>query len=180
MLYLSRRGAKNSGAIAAAAFILAGCATAYQAPAGDQIARIRLVATQTAINSNTHMRGFDSGSCTNPMDMGMVGGIARMFDEQPLGIPGADSFPKLTFVERKIPAGKPYLFTVRTLSGRGSCVVTASFLPAIGKDYEIATSWEPDTCKVVLYQVSTDAGGNVVRVVDESGKREPDCRAGLN
>jgi hypothetical protein len=162
--------------------MLSGCAAPYQEPASNAVARIRLASSQTSIiRANIHMNGYPSGTCINPMRIGMVGGLAELSNEVPLGIPGGDKLPPKSFVERKIPAGQRYLFTVRVLSG-GSCVSTGSFIPAAGSDYEIRMGWDTakTVCNTTLHQVSKDSAGNAVLKGEPTFVREPECRAGLN
>lgn len=99
-----------------------------------------------------------------------------------LGIPGADKLPAKSFVERKIPAGKRYLFTVRALVGHAACVSTASFIPTAGSDYEIRLEWDlgEKACYTTLKRVQKDDHGLAVLAPEPTLVREPDCRAGLN
>jgi len=176
---LSRRTGTLAGL--AAALLLTACAAPYQAPTG-QTARLRMLSVQTKYNSNTHMVGYSSGTCTDPMALGMVGGVAKMFDKKPLGIPGAEKYAPDTFVEHKIPAGKRFMFTVRSLTNIGNCMATASFIPKVGKDYEVDVTWDPDTrmCRTRLFQIETGANGKADYSLEESTVREPNCSAGLN
>jgi hypothetical protein len=129
-----------------------------------------------------HMNGFSSGTCNDPMGIGMVGGLARLSNEVPLGIPGSDKLQAKSFVERKIPAGQRYLFTVRALVNNASCVTTASFTPAVGSDYEIRLEWDKaqKTCFTTLKRVQKDERGQAVLEPEPTFVQEPACRAGLS
>lgn len=168
-------------AVGVAAALLAGCASSYQAPQGDNVARLRLVSPQTSMRANTHALAYPSGMCQEPMSLGMVGGLSQLVTDKPLGIPGADSLKEKTYFERTIPAGKRYLVTTRSLVGLSSCVVTFSFLPQAGKDYSALVRWENNgECVVTLDQVRQEASGNVVLQQERSAVREKDCTKGLH
>lgn len=171
------------GMSAAAAFMLTACAAPYQDPSSGATARIRLTSSQTSMTQgNIHMNGYPSGTCKDPMRIGMVGGIARLSNEVPLGIPGSEKFEPKSFVERKIPAGQRYLFTVRALVGQYSCATSASFIPAAGSDYEIRLEWDSaeKTCFTTLKRVLKDERGQAVLEPEPTSAREPECTAGLH
>jgi hypothetical protein len=164
-----------------AAVFLTGCAASYREPTGPDTARIRLYAPHASMAANTHATGFESGQCENPVFLGMVGGAARWSSDPALGIPGAAALEPLTFIERKIPAGKSYLMTTRTLSGVGvSCVTTVSFLPVVGADYEVKVTQDDKRCLATVSKVSAGQSGQAVYTSEASMVQQADCTKGLH
>jgi hypothetical protein len=163
------------------AMFLTGCAASYIEPTGTETARIRLYAPQSSTAMNTHATGHESGQCENPMFLGMVGGAARWRTDPPLGIAGAAALDPLTFIERKIPAGKTYLLTTRTLSGVGvSCVTTVSFLPIVGADYEVKVTQNGGQCLATVKKVSAGPDQQAIYSSEVSMVQQADCTKGLH
>jgi hypothetical protein len=164
-------------AILALAF-LTGCASSFRPPEGDEVARLRVVSSQSRFLSGvTKALIYPSGSCEAPMSLGFIGGInGRITGPAVLGMPGANDLHVRTFIERQIPAGSKSLFTVRPLVNGMSCTLSFSFLPETGADYEARLTWDADGCRVALRRIYADG---VSDTPVESFMREKTCMKGL-
>ncbi|MFO1249648.1 MAG: hypothetical protein U1E77_00520 [Inhella sp.] len=166
--------------IIAVSVLLSACAAGYRAPTGSEVARLRIVGPQVEWRNGINAIGYPSGKCEDPMELAFFGGIKVAFEaEKPLGIPGADGLNKHSFIERLVPAGSEYLVSVRSLSHTGSCVVTFSFTPQAGMDYEAQMRWDNRQCFVGLQQLAL-RDGSIEYSRDATAKQVPTCRKGLN
>jgi hypothetical protein len=166
----------------AIAALLTGCAANYQRPEGATVSRLRIVAPQTSLSffsGTTNALTYASGTCDAPMTLGLVGGVGRLAEERPIGIPTTSDMPEKSFIERVIPAGNRELFTVRSLAGNSSCVISFSFVPEAGSDYEARMTWDAKRCFVSVRKVVTNEHGAGVLSKEESMRQEPNCRKGL-
>ena len=167
--------------ISLASFIvlLTACAARYQPPIGDEVARLRVVGPQTAWSQGINAITYPSGKCEDPMSLGYFGGIARIGDQQrPLGIAGFADLDPRSFIERAIPASRLNLITLRSISHTTTCVVTFSFHPVAGADYEARMEWDQKKCYVNLRKV-TEQNGTAFYLQEKSSKQEARCAKGL-
>ncbi|MGJ7529080.1 hypothetical protein [Variovorax sp. GB1P17] len=165
---------------AALAVLLAGCAASYQAPQGKDVARLRIVSQQTEWSKGVTSVIYPSGECEAPMALGFFSGIARPgAQEKPLGIPGGAELDGHIFIERLIPAGRRELITMKLGISADSktCVVTLSFEPVVGGDYEARMQWQADRCNVSLNRVGTQDGA-ATYTREPSVRREQTCIRG--
>jgi hypothetical protein len=142
---------------------------------------LRILSPQTEWSKGVKSIIYPTGECEAPMDLGFFGGIARLgAQEKPLGIPGAADLDARTFIERVIPAGRRDLITMKLGIGADSqtCVVTFSFEPVVGGDYEARMHWQADRCYVSLNKVGSQ-GGAVTHTRETSVRREKVCARGI-
>ena len=165
--------------VLATALLLAACASPYQAPQGGEVARLRITGPQTKLQTGVNAISYPSGKCENPMLLGYFGGVARWMDEKHLGIPGAAKLEDLTFIERRIPANRRELVTLRSISHSATCVVTFSLEPETGGDYEAKMHWDLKKCYVSVYRIR-DVDGSVMYSRDATTRQEQTCTRGLS
>jgi hypothetical protein len=113
------------------------------------------------------------------MTLGLIGGVGRLSDEKPLGIPSSTDLQAKSFIERAIPSGKRSLFTMRALTGNSTCVITFSFTPETKADYEARMTWDLQKCYVTVRRVNADQDGAATMAREESSRQEPICSKGL-
>ncbi|WP_143012530.1 hypothetical protein [Variovorax sp. EL159] len=164
----------------ALALLLAACAAPYQAPQGKDVARLRILSEQTEWSKGVKTVIYPSDGCEAPMELGFFGGIARLgAQDKPLGIPGGAELDPRTFIERLIPAGRRDLISMKLGISADSktCVVTFSFEPVVGGDYEARMHWQADRCYVSLNKVGTQDGA-ATYTRELSVRREQTCIRG--
>lgn len=164
--------------VLATALLLTACASPYRAPEGKDVARLRIAGPQTKLQTGVNAISYPSGKCENPMRLGYFGGVARWMDERHLGIPGADKLEELTFIERRIPANRRELVTLRSISHTATCVITFSLEPEAGADYEAQMHWDLKKCYVSVHRIR-DLEGNVTYSRDATTRQEQTCTKGL-
>ena len=156
----------------ALAVTLGACAAPYSPPPSAKAARIRVLSAQTGISSSVRAVGYATGRCEAPMDLGMVGGIARWQAEDAASMPGSILLGDKTYFERNIPAGSPYLISVRGLFEGKLCVISSLLHPVAGQDYELEYSWSGGQCRLLAFVVS-ETGGSVTRSPMRQEKAPP-------
>ncbi|RQO44293.1 hypothetical protein DBV14_24805 [Variovorax sp. KBW07] len=164
----------------AVAVLLTACAASYQPPQGKDVARLRILSQQTEWSKGVKSVIYPTGGCEAPMELGFFGGIARLgAQEKPLGIPGGAELDARTFIERLIPAGRRDLITMKLGISADSqtCVVTFSFEPVVGGDYEARMHWQADRCYVSLNKVGSQ-DGTATYTREPSVRREQTCIRG--
>lgn len=121
---------------------------------------------------------YPSGTCKDPMSIGVLGGIdGRLAEPAILGMPRAEGLPERTFVERQLAADQRVLFTLRNLVGNKSCVVSFSFMPARNVDYEARVAWDAKQCRVYLKRLTE--WDSPTGATKDAFLTEPTCTKGL-
>ena len=69
------------------------------------------------------------------MTLGMVGGVGKLHVSQNIGIPGGSEFAPGTSIERLVPAGSPYMVSMRGFFSYKVCMITFRFTPVSGQNY---------------------------------------------
>ncbi|MFT3736410.1 MAG: hypothetical protein QM776_15560 [Rhodocyclaceae bacterium] len=110
----------------------------------------------------------------------MIGGIARLRDEKPLGIPGSAALEEKTAIERLVPSGSPYMISMRGMYQGKMCVVTLRLTPIKGEDYEAIYTWDDARCYVSLSKITTSGTGEVVRSKTPGLEQTAVCKDGFN
>lgn len=181
---------------------IAGCATPYK-PTVDEhnSARVRFVTEHPAsvvgieaTTVNFHPNGCSPSAASNTIDSQsqaialLVGnasfGTPIFAVMQPkdaltnLGMPGQVPSKQDLYTEKKIPASKPFSFSMRATYRTGyntqaTCAVGLEFLPQPGVDYEAAYVKVGDACSVRLVQLSND--GQTTQATSVNARRLRTC-----
>lgn len=160
--------------------LLTSCATSYKPPTGTSTAKLLVYAPQTKTFASVQIVGYASNECENPMSLGMIGGIVSNASDEKLNIPKPDNYKADAFVERLIPAGKRYLFSVRSFLPGKTCVITSSFVPMVDHNYEASIVWENNVCHLGFGKIEVSSEGKVKSLDEPTYRKEQTCNKGLN
>ncbi|MES2318947.1 MAG: hypothetical protein V4631_15820 [Pseudomonadota bacterium] len=129
-------------------------------------ARIRIV-TPVAGHFAVQMFGLASGSCDGPMmDFGST-------HNTPIGMIADPTRKAGWYIERKIPAGKPYILFARAGAIPKACGMPISFRPEPDADYEATISGYAAACQLVLTRLGTNPDGGVTAAPEASARSQP-------
>lgn len=153
---------KHSCAIAVLA-CLAGCTSIipYAPPATRPEARIRFVIPDTR-HFQAQAFGLASGSCDGSMmDFGTLGAGASA-NHAAIGMIADPGLAPASYMERKIPAGRPYMFFARVGVAQKACGMPVSFRPEPDADYQASISGDAAACRLVLTRLGASPEGSVI------------------
>jgi|SRR5690348_10650792 hypothetical protein len=114
------------------------------------------------------------------MTLGMVGGVGKLHVSQNIGIPGGSEFAPGTSIERLVPAGSPYMVSMRGFFSYKVCMITFRFTPVSGQNYEAIYSRGGGHCYVRLRQVSESANGQITRHKVSGVEQTAKCGRGFS
>lgn len=167
-------------AVCGLAFVLAACATPYTTPEGENVARIRVLAAQTRIFGAVRVMGYSSGECEDPMNLGMIGGFAKLADQKTLNMPRVEEYIAKTYLERSISAQHTYMISV-SLLGDDGCTLTATFTPERNGDYEAIFAWARDRsrCRLSIHRLVAGTNESPQRIDEPSATPQRACKKGF-
>lgn len=151
---------------------LAGCATNYTPPTSGDTATVRFVVPQAQALAANRFTGYPSAACEAPVSIGVIGGVGRWSEEPPSTLPGADTVPPMTSLERVLPAGVPYMATAVSHAFGSYCAMTALFQLAPGGQYELMITSGGGECRGRMSRLSLGGDGKVVRTPHPVQQRE--------
>ena len=169
---------RNAYAVAAVA-CLTSCTSIlpYAPPATRPEARVRIVIPATS-HFPAQAFGLASGSCDGSMmDFGTLGGNTGV-SRTPIGMIADPSLPAASYMERKVPAGKPYMLFARVGAAQKTCGLPVSFRPEADADYQATITGEATACQLVLSRLSSSPEGSVIATAEATARSEtcPDLK----
>lgn len=160
--------------------LLGGCATSYSPPPAENSARLRIGVPQSETFASVRILSYPSGQCESPMSLGLVGGMGKWKDEKSIGIPGHETFAPSTSIERLVPAGAPYMISMRGFYSGNVCMITLNVNLDKGGDYEAIYSWGGGKCFIDLKRVNRSDSGQVLRSMVPNIEQTSVCTKGFN
>lgn len=155
--------------------LLSACAAPYSPPLSTNASRVRVLSTQTDISASVRAVGYAAGRRDAPMDLGTVGGIARWQASTTASMPGSSLLDDKTYMGRAIPAGSPYLISVRGLFEGKHCVISTRLHPVAGQDHELEYSWGGGHCRLLAYAIS-ESSKSAAKLLMRQEKTPPDTK----
>lgn len=168
---------------------LQGCETYYRAPAPTAVDTAKIRFAASGPTQHVMVTAYESENCEIGKSggiMGVVGGIGGRVPADigsagnTLGMMGYSEASGIKPLERVIPAGKPFAFSIFRISTLGTrlsrCELSLSFLPAVGREYEATFVEDEDTCYVGVFQLERAPSGRVTKIKEPSLKEtEKSC-----
>lgn len=157
---------------------LVGCATVVPyAPPEKNVAqaRIRFVLPGAGHFLHAAVYGREDATCKgSAMFLANIGSYFGIpYDwSKPIDMLSSGTLEPATFVERRIPAGKPYLLNFRIMPGNWVCDVSSSFTPEPDADYQVGMSSRFRECSVIFTRLVRDKDGEVTANIMRDAKRE--------
>jgi hypothetical protein len=158
--------------LACTALVLQGCETYYQAPTSGDTAKIRFAAS--AASQIVMVKAYETERC----EFGKTGGIMGLigFDiggaGNTLGMMGYSEASGLKPLERVITAGKPFTFSLSRMrkinDSLEQCKLSFSFLPAVGREYEVEFGEDVDRCYISAFQLQSGRSGSAEKILEPS------------
>lgn len=166
---------------AALAVLSTGCANSngsvpYVRAVGQPEARLRFVLPTAGmwVHGRLYVREGGGAVCPgNFYEVGNVGSaLARIgTDGQSIGMLSNSVLDPNSYLERFIPAGKPYQLIAEATFANRTCTAYATFVPAANTDYQASFRVEHDTCQMFMTKLVKDPSGRVVAIADRTGRR---------
>jgi hypothetical protein len=165
--------------------VLSGCAAPYVAPPPESSAQVRIVYEQADVFESLAAIGYSSGSCKNPIHLGMIGGLRSIGGaaNSSLKIPGGGEFKQGSTLERAIGVEREYLIKFELLNASnkegfgtaGKCTLSVKFVPKTGDKYEFVLSRQRRECRLTAQQIVQEESGQIRRLKLEIAKEAEDC-----
>lgn len=174
--------------LACATLSLQGCGAYYHAPTTGDTAKVRF--TSPSPSQRVMVTAYESEQC----EIGKTGGIMGVVGigiggtapteagnvGNTLGMMGYSEFGGTNALERLIPGGKTFTFSLfRIMSTGGAieqCNLSLSFLPLAGREYQVDFHEDDNRCYANVFQLQQGSTGRVVKIRETSlGESEKDC-----
>jgi hypothetical protein len=157
---------------------LSGCTGRYVVPPdSDPTARMRFVTLNDSFGSGAFIQTFANEACKNPMQIGIVTSTPNFQTAKRLDMLDPPPEGNKRYLEERIPAGLPFIFSMFYSNPHLNCTVTSSFEPEAGKQYEAVFALQRGICFMSVRELVEETPDRVLRrPVTELWTHERVCR----